>query len=638
MLSNVGDLYSFAGDLLYGDKFYFIDAKEGSLINSNNDYETSFNYSDAGNKLIIGLTKLNAHESPSNALGKTSILSAKFFASDDGSSVIDIEIPGLFDSRGNQMFSEVHPLDLNISVDTSLFKLTIGDNSYQAEDTIKLVASTLGLTNLKSVSFDLVYDKSKVKYLNTKFDGSFSNYGQVELISDVADNQNGMLTFGMSRVGIDVWGSNDPVVKFADFNFEVIDSGKVFFQPQNIHYISPYSSVEFPVSIFLDTANTTNIISQTTIKFDPDTVYLMADSISMSNLSISNPKNIFSVSGIFNYEPNSIQILDLNEGDLLNEDSVETSFIYNIDSTTGKIEYGITRLGNNNGGISSDTVRSLLSIRFKKIQGDTTNIGIDDIIFIDPLGNQSSPVNSTTLYILSQDIVSSQYFITPGWNMLSLPLQIPNAYYQTIFPNSIENTLFGWNGAYTTPDTMKIGSGYWLKFPDLENVGIQGTELNSVNIDLVQGWNMIGGINCDIASMNISDPEGIIIAGTLFGWEGTYTSSDTLKPGNGYWMRTNNAGTIIIDCSTKNSLAKKGKKKKLLISDLSDFSRIKLTDATGMSQKLFFGKKLEEGLSLESYSMPPLPPPGLFDARFEGDYRLSESENVVVLIQSQIIR
>jgi hypothetical protein len=66
------------------------------------------------------------------------------------------------------------------------------------------------------------------------------------------------------------------------------------------------------------------------------------------------------------------------------------------------------------------------------------------------------------------------------------------------------------------------------------------------------------------------------------------------------------------------------------------FSEIEVVDAEGREQRLYFGGRLEEGISIESYSMPPVPPEGSFDARLTGDYRLSEGEEVTIQVQSSV--
>ena len=230
---------------------------------------------------------------------------------------------------------------------------------------------------------------------------------------------------------------------------------------------------------------------------------------------------------------------------------------------------------------------------------------------------------------------SVNYIIMGYWNMLSLPLDVQDAHYQTLFPNSIEGTLYTWNGIYENKDTMKTGSGYWLRFSAADVVNIAGIGVNTIDIDLIAGWNMIGGVNCSIPLASVVDPGGIIVPGTLYEWTGTYIPSETIDAGKGYWVRTNAVGTITVDCQAEKMLAKVeggGIGGKLI--DIDEFSRIEVEDNEGISQTVYFGGKLEEGVSIESYSLPPIPPQGLFDVRLTGGYRLSESEEVTIELQS----
>jgi hypothetical protein len=61
---------------------------------------------------------------------------------------------------------------------------------------------------------------------------------------------------------------------------------------------------------------------------------------------------------------------------------------------------------------------------------------------------------------------------------------------------------------------------------------------------------------------------------------------------------------------------------------------INITDASETSQQLYFSGNLSDDKNIESYSMPPVPPPGSFDARLVGDYRLSENDEVSIQLQA----
>jgi len=224
--------------------------------------------------------------------------------------------------------------------------------------------------------------------------------------------------------------------------------------------------------------------------------------------------------------------------------------------------------------------------------------------------------------------------INNGWNMISLPLVVEDNYYKTLFPNAINGTLFGFNGSYYGSDTIKAEKGYWLKFNAPEVVNIEGTEISLMDLELAQGWNMIGGPACDLSFSSVVDPGGIIIPGTLFGINGTYFSTNTFIKGIGYWIKTKSPGIISLDCPAALNNAKLYEGEAIL-GELDEFSTIDLEDNKGNHQKLYFDGKLEENIDIESYSLPPLPLSGLFDTRIPGGYRLSESDEVEIEIQSE---
>ncbi len=183
------------------------------------------------------------------------------------------------------------------------------------------------------------------------------------------------------------------------------------------------------------------------------------------------------------------------------------------------------------------------------------------------------------------------------------------------------------------PDTLEVGTGYWLKFPGPGITPIFGTPiLPPQSVELIAGWNMISGLSCNIAISDIGDPGSIIIPGTLYGYGPGYYSADSIKQGNGYWVKTSSAGYIDLSCTTE--LSKSRSNLAGNISDLSSFSRIEISDNSGSEQTLYFDGILEDEINLESFSLPPLPPEGSFDARLPGGYRVAETDEVIVQIQS----
>jgi len=223
--------------------------------------------------------------------------------------------------------------------------------------------------------------------------------------------------------------------------------------------------------------------------------------------------------------------------------------------------------------------------------------------------------------------------IAPGWNLMGLPLDTPDKYYLSVYPDALTGTLFGWNGSYFNEDTMKMGKGYWLRFATADVVQVEGSPLSSLDIDMISDWNIIsGGVGCNVPLTDVSDPGNIIVSGTLFGFNGTYFVADTIKQGEGYWLRTTGPGQITFGCGTKRN-QRLAKLQQNLV-DLTAFPALHISDPFGSQQILYFNVKLPEEVNKLSYSLPPLPPAGAFDVRFAGDMRITENDQATIFLQS----
>ncbi|GAB4377906.1 MAG: hypothetical protein Kow0042_26200 [Calditrichia bacterium] len=222
--------------------------------------------------------------------------------------------------------------------------------------------------------------------------------------------------------------------------------------------------------------------------------------------------------------------------------------------------------------------------------------------------------------------------IIPDWNLIALPLEVANPYYLSVFPNALPGTLFKFEGAYVPEDTMEIGTGYWLRFPAPEVATIQGTPFTNCTINMLEGWNLIAGPSCDVSLLQVNDPGGIIIPGTLFGFNGAYFVTDSIKQGKGYWLRTSAPGQISISCGTLAMLPSMHKKN--TPPNLEFFPRLEIEDRSGARQTLYFNVPLSNEDQIIQFSLPPLPPAVAFDARFAGDYRMTEGAEALIELQS----
>ena len=134
-----------------------------------------------------------------------------------------------------------------------------------------------------------------------------------------------------------------------------------------------------------------------------------------------------------------------------------------------------------------------------------------------------------------------------NWNLVGLPLDVEDASYTTLFPESMEGTLYSFDEGYNLELDLMQGVGYWLRFNDAGSTTISGSLINELIVSLNEGWNLITGPSNSINLVDIQDPYGLIISGTVFGFTPNgYSEAEVLDPGKGYWIRANSSGSIIL--------------------------------------------------------------------------------------------
>ena len=133
------------------------------------------------------------------------------------------------------------------------------------------------------------------------------------------------------------------------------------------------------------------------------------------------------------------------------------------------------------------------------------------------------------------------------WNLVGLLLEVENASYTTLFPESIEGTLYSFDNGYNPEISLINGEGYWLRFDNAGSSTITGVPINELTISLNAGWNLFTGITNSLNISSIQDPDGLIIPGTIYGFASDgYSNEEIIEPGKGYWIRANNSGNIIL--------------------------------------------------------------------------------------------
>ena len=232
--------------------------------------------------------------------------------------------------------------------------------------------------------------------------------------------------------------------------------------------------------------------------------------------------------------------------------------------------------------------------------------------------------------------------INEGWNLAGLPVETSGLPYLydvdgdeipdlDLFGDptadgieTVPGSLYEFNGTYVPAVAPVAGKGYWLRSTTDHIALFQGYDRLTITHTLTEGWNMISGISEVMYLNEITDPNGVIVPGSLYDFAGTYADAQAIVPGRGYWVRASETSDVTF---TKG--ASSGKTREF---QRQTANTIQLTNGMGLnSMPLYFGLAIADEKEKLSYGLPPAPPEavGAFDIRFENDMRYIENSGVL---------
>ena len=144
--------------------------------------------------------------------------------------------------------------------------------------------------------------------------------------------------------------------------------------------------------------------------------------------------------------------------------------------------------------------------------------------------------------------------VNSRWNLISVPLQLKSYQTDTLFPSAI-TPAYAYKGGYVPEDTLVNGIGYWLKFNTAEIISFTGIQYLQDTIPIINGWNLIGSISLPVPANAIGSIPDSLVTSQLFGYNNGYTVADTVQPGKGYWIKTIQAGKLILSSTDAGSTA-----------------------------------------------------------------------------------
>ena len=198
--------------------------------------------------------------------------------------------------------------------------------------------------------------------------------------------------------------------------------------------------------------------------------------------------------------------------------------------------------------------------------------------------------------------------IKEGWNLISVPVVVPDARKSVLFPTASSNA-FTYQGSYVMKDTLQNQPGYWLKFTAVQDIPLNGTMRLQDSIRVIAGWNMIGSLSQPFRVSAITSSPPAIVSSSYFAFNGSYFQADSIKPGKGHWVKVKSDGKLFFSSGAASVL----KQQTMAGSEIDKLNYLSFTDHSGNRQTLYFGTSMNKGINFE---LPPPPPQGLFDVRF----------------------
>ncbi len=220
-----------------------------------------------------------------------------------------------------------------------------------------------------------------------------------------------------------------------------------------------------------------------------------------------------------------------------------------------------------------------------------------------------------------------------GWNLAGVPVDAGPLHYQSVF-STISQPPFLFTNVYEDSESLLPGLGYWIHLTDTETVFYGGEELPILQLELNEGWNLVSGLGEAIPVSAVTD-DGAIINSPWYGFEGAYFVAGDIEPGFGYWLRASQAGNIALEYTPSKLLVEKQQMQDIKqFSPKGEFHALHFIAAGDTLQTLWFAVELPDDACPTDFDLPPVPPFGAFDVRFntEGS-RLTEQTHPTILIQ-----
>jgi hypothetical protein len=247
-----------------------------------------------------------------------------------------------------------------------------------------------------------------------------------------------------------------------------------------------------------------------------------------------------------------------------------------------------------------------------------------DVVSVDMKATGSASIENSAVTALEVRLGQADghtFTLTDGWNFKSMPVQTADMSFGAMMDPCESGFAYTPGEGYDpleVGEAMGMGDGYWFNCSAGTHT-VTGSVPTPPTAEAGAGWNVVGPYadSVDVASIG-TEPSGIL-GSAFYGFDpiSGYTVADTLAPGQAYWVKTSEAGVINFAGSAPASPTLAAKMATRSAKKAAQTTALVVSDANGRSTTLQVGTDLAEA-QLRRNALPPKPPAGIFDVRFEG--------------------
>jgi hypothetical protein len=212
--------------------------------------------------------------------------------------------------------------------------------------------------------------------------------------------------------------------------------------------------------------------------------------------------------------------------------------------------------------------------------------------------------------------IHDQLTITDDWQLVSSPAKESK--------NLTGVTTYGFDGAYHSDNALSAGKGYWVRSNSEETVSFRDEGMDEIEIQLQEGWNLIGSLVSALNESAITDTENIIGSPPIYGYsiQNGYESATELQPKQGYWLYAEQDGIITLSLDTEAS----ANPAKTIEVEKSEGDILTFSNQTTDQELYYFPNTVNEE-TRKQYLLPPVAPESALDVRTKNGYKAMDASN-----------